>query len=779
MSVEDRPSFAAPRWQPELAPSRFQSMAEYEKGVTEIEVERNPIGNEPLGIRLRKGTMIVDGVDEGSVADKAGIGLCEGYHVTHINGKHVLAVSDLTDVLSQKTNLRIRFQVNNTSDGQVNAISKYAAQTAEGLRGRSRKLQHNQEFYTEELLKKRLALRNSETFQNSIKLLWETIHKHARGIDKAMYMTLFFMLGTSSVNSNENSFLRQVIPKSPQKSELIKTLDKEWEYDSQGIPWLDLQTFSDSIFDLVDMWVDSVELNQYCKVVGSLNEWYTSAPLPEPSPGEWWYTYRRANCSDVWRRCKSQAANHLERIFTSDPRDVVPVQNLRFESAAVDGQLDFKKMELKTKSDQLVALRREAPWSVPFDHNYAKSTRSSKNKQCRSPSTLDADSDSEDKDKINSSRPGTAKNNTRRSITPQPGSSRRKSSTRSPQIASEDGNQKDEESLPTERLVNRRRSVTPQPQSSTEGSKNLGTKPNARRSLTPLSSKSQPNFAASLVLVIQGKKFPITSEIISRYPESMFGFLGKPGEELPVDRNSEIFNIFYEFLTSGSTKLMTVDNAPLVLDEFTFWGLSIDEILPQKEMILKSGSLKIPLVNVVSYPKTHLAKCSLQQILNYNSLKFSRPPNFINVDLPEFGSALKGLSLDEVLTAIDEYYRGKFNFSRASEQLIEVLREYFLIGESNSKLVPIGSPSTVKSPRRPSRVKKSLQTETIPLLSPKPVRKSSERGISPKPIPIDRSPTYRLPSLPAESGRPMLEVGTLSIQTQLRRASINDAMSQK
>eukprot|EP00756_Hemistasia_phaeocysticola_P062444 Hpha_TRINITY_DN5872_c0_g1::TRINITY_DN5872_c0_g1_i1::g.45647::m.45647 len=203
--------------------------------------------------------------------------------------------------------------------------------------------QANPEYYTDDALAKRKAIRDHEEFQAACGKLWDLIPKHARGIDRGMYLTVFGALATN----------KNILPSAPSEGEVIRSLEQDWKYDSQGIEWLDRRAFTDAVFDLVDTWTDSVEATDYALAIDPMVKMFENDPLPAAKPGEWHWRYA-SDTPGIWRKCGGAMGNHLEIAFARDARESVPMSGLHVDAvgAACMNKVDcdFLRMKLHVAS---------------------------------------------------------------------------------------------------------------------------------------------------------------------------------------------------------------------------------------------------------------------------------------------------------------------------------------------------------------------------------------------------------------------------------------------
>eukprot|EP01065_Artemidia_motanka_P020296 TRINITY_DN24315_c0_g1_i1.p1 TRINITY_DN24315_c0_g1~~TRINITY_DN24315_c0_g1_i1.p1 ORF type:complete len:1221 (+),score=216.04 TRINITY_DN24315_c0_g1_i1:80-3742(+) len=243
------------------------------------------------------------------------------------------------------------------TDKEIADIQRYATQMLDsgavkdtvvvGADGRSPKrvdvrTQANPEFYTPEALRTRKSIRRAPAFVEACQRFWEVIPKHTRGIDRGMYITVFAALAAN----------KELLPGSPGSDAAARSLEKEWAYDSQGIEWLDLSSFTDAVFDLVDTWTDGVDEHGYAEVVDKMVEMFKEDPLPDTRPGEWHWGH--PSDPSTWKKCGAAMGHHLENAFARDRRDQVPLPGLHVDpigAACMNGvNVDFLRMKLQLHS---------------------------------------------------------------------------------------------------------------------------------------------------------------------------------------------------------------------------------------------------------------------------------------------------------------------------------------------------------------------------------------------------------------------------------------------
>ncbi|KAJ9471447.1 hypothetical protein DIPPA_05243 [Diplonema papillatum] len=266
--------------------------------------------------------------------------------------------------------------------------------------------QANTDFYTLAALRKRRSLRRDKAFLASTESLWAALpNKHARGLDKAMYIDLFLFLANGW----------NVLQKHPklQNRSLARILEDEWPSDAQGLPYLTEAAFTNAIFDLVDTWTESVDASAYVNTVKNIEKRVKASPdVIVKDAGEWsWRLKSRASkgpaaeqplaplfvndesirledsvvvggdfsppspaankaagespgttprrpSGNRWCLCSSKMAAHLESVFTADVRSVVPLVDVYvdfFASEVSNATVDLSRMEL-TDADDTVTL---------------------------------------------------------------------------------------------------------------------------------------------------------------------------------------------------------------------------------------------------------------------------------------------------------------------------------------------------------------------------------------------------------------------------------------
>eukprot|EP01062_Namystynia_karyoxenos_P080434 TRINITY_DN8664_c0_g1_i2.p1 TRINITY_DN8664_c0_g1~~TRINITY_DN8664_c0_g1_i2.p1 ORF type:complete len:1761 (+),score=377.51 TRINITY_DN8664_c0_g1_i2:155-5437(+) len=236
-------------------------------------------------------------------------------------------------------------EVDEQLDPELQAIQRYA----EGLCRRGsitassktdkgdRRTQGNLDYYTAEALRARRNIRQSPAFTDVCDRLWDLIPKVPRGIDRGMYVTVFGALAAD----------QSLLPGSPGEVAVCRMLEKEWQYDSQGISWLDRPAFADALFDLIDMWSDGLDESAYIVTCDNIVAIFEQSPLPPPCPGEWQWSHPKDAAH--WRTCGAAMGNHLEVAFTRDRRDQVPLPGMHVDpigSVVSNVTADFLRMKL-------------------------------------------------------------------------------------------------------------------------------------------------------------------------------------------------------------------------------------------------------------------------------------------------------------------------------------------------------------------------------------------------------------------------------------------------
>eukprot|EP00667_Euglena_gracilis_P006814 EG_transcript_6872 len=142
-----------------------------------------------------------------------------------------------------------------------------ALEVAEGRVPASRH-QGDLQFYTPEMLGARQALRSNPNVLAALHGMWRVVPKKLHFlVDRAIYFEVYAKL------------YRQLVPNRPAGA-ISCSLAQDWEHDRQGSQVLSMEMFFDSMFDLTDMWCDTVTEEEYVHFI----ECCTAVLLQPDSP---------------------------------------------------------------------------------------------------------------------------------------------------------------------------------------------------------------------------------------------------------------------------------------------------------------------------------------------------------------------------------------------------------------------------------------------------------------------------------------------------------------
>ncbi|EEY60853.1 uncharacterized protein PITG_13602 [Phytophthora infestans T30-4] len=151
--------------------------------------------------------------------------------------------------LQEEALLKARGLLKNWEDGPV--------VLTEDLYSRARNEQEAQELlnYTPEALALRFSLRNHPDVVDAVKQLWSVqLPRDEMGcIDKKGYASLFRRIGRSLEPDASKKRLRR----------MERTITEDWSRDSKGESVMSFATFFDSVFELADLWCETIDVDEY------------------------------------------------------------------------------------------------------------------------------------------------------------------------------------------------------------------------------------------------------------------------------------------------------------------------------------------------------------------------------------------------------------------------------------------------------------------------------------------------------------------------------------
>ncbi|GMF34821.1 unnamed protein product [Phytophthora fragariaefolia] len=151
--------------------------------------------------------------------------------------------------LQEEALLKARGLLKNWEDGPV--------LLTEDLYSRARSEHDAQELinYTPEALALRFSLRNNPDVIDAVKQLWSVdLPRDEMGcIDQKGYASLFRRIGRSLDPDATKRRLRR----------MEKTIQEDWIRDSKGEPVMGFANFFDSVFELADLWCETIDVDEY------------------------------------------------------------------------------------------------------------------------------------------------------------------------------------------------------------------------------------------------------------------------------------------------------------------------------------------------------------------------------------------------------------------------------------------------------------------------------------------------------------------------------------
>jgi hypothetical protein len=137
--------------------------------------------------------------------------------------------------------------------------------------------QGNLQMYTTENIRKRLALKHEAIIQEVISQWWNATLKlknKPTHISKRVYMSLCMAVYTVMMPASTGKTIEDA----------RRSAEDDWIQDSRGshIQIMDFKVFYNAIFQLADIWCESIELNEYVTFLSSLfDAVYMDATLPK------------------------------------------------------------------------------------------------------------------------------------------------------------------------------------------------------------------------------------------------------------------------------------------------------------------------------------------------------------------------------------------------------------------------------------------------------------------------------------------------------------------
>lgn len=165
--------------------------------------------------------------------------------------------------LQEEALLKARGLLKNWEDGPVLLIEDLYRQATSGSnRGNGSSSEDAQELlnYTPEALALRFSLRNNPAVLSAVKELWtiDTGPRDALGcIDQRAYTALFRRIA-KCVDAEAFPRAAHRIPK-----RMEQTIHEDWKRDSKGENQMSFANFFDSVFELADLWCETIHEDEY------------------------------------------------------------------------------------------------------------------------------------------------------------------------------------------------------------------------------------------------------------------------------------------------------------------------------------------------------------------------------------------------------------------------------------------------------------------------------------------------------------------------------------
>lgn len=164
--------------------------------------------------------------------------------------------------LQEEALLRARGLLQNWEDGPV-LLTEDLYRRAAGERDAQELMN-----YTPEALALRFGLRNDPAVLEAVRAIWQIeMPRDALGcIDQRAYTALFRRIGVCLEAESADGAARR--PKRARRLE--KTIEQDWQRDSRGEAAMSFANFFDAVFELADMWCDTIDVEEYVEFLETL-----------------------------------------------------------------------------------------------------------------------------------------------------------------------------------------------------------------------------------------------------------------------------------------------------------------------------------------------------------------------------------------------------------------------------------------------------------------------------------------------------------------------------
>lgn len=163
--------------------------------------------------------------------------------------------------LQEEALLKARGLLKNWEDGPVLLIEDLYRQATSAASGGDTDDAHELRNYTPEALALRFSLRNDPAVLSAVKELWtiDTGPRDALGcIDRRAYTALFRRIAKCVDAEAFPRAARQPVPK-----RMEQTIHEDWTRDSKGEAQMSFANFFDSVFELADLWCETIHVDDY------------------------------------------------------------------------------------------------------------------------------------------------------------------------------------------------------------------------------------------------------------------------------------------------------------------------------------------------------------------------------------------------------------------------------------------------------------------------------------------------------------------------------------
>lgn len=163
--------------------------------------------------------------------------------------------------LQEEALLKARGLLKNWEDGPVLLIEDLYRQATSAASGGDTDDAHELRNYTPEALALRFSLRNDPAVLSAVKELWtiDTGPRDALGcIDRRAYTALFRRIAKCVDAEAFPKATRQPVPK-----RMEQMIHEDWTRDSKGEAQMSFANFFDSVFELADLWCETIHVDDY------------------------------------------------------------------------------------------------------------------------------------------------------------------------------------------------------------------------------------------------------------------------------------------------------------------------------------------------------------------------------------------------------------------------------------------------------------------------------------------------------------------------------------